>query len=328
MDVVIVTYNSASAIGQCLQSLSQLREAGNPVIVIENASQDGTADVVRSFEDVHLHANPENLGFAAAVNQGFRAGSGRYVLLLNPDTVLLTPDLKMMEQKCEEYGLASGMLLDAAGAPQRGFFARSLPTGASLSFEVLGLNRLWPSNPINRKFRRLDLTGDKEEMVEQPPGAFLMIRRDVWEELGGFDESFYPVWFEDTDFCKRALDKGYQIRFSPDFRVAHEGGHSVLRVDEAARGVYWYGSLLRYAAKHFRPLTFGMVCTATVAGSFFRMLAGCLQAGLKPVRWVKTVRMYGRVTRLAFRSLISGGVSLLGDRRRSDVKSVVSAVRQ
>jgi hypothetical protein len=184
---------------------------------------------------------------------------------------------------------------------------------------------------VNRRYRCFDLRPDVAAFVEQPPGAFLMIRRDVWQALQGFDESFYPVWFEDTDFCRRAIDKGYRIRFVPDCKARHAGGHSVLRVDPSDRGVFWYGSLLRYAAKHFGSPGFRLVCLAVASGAVGRAVIGCMVAGFrgnpKPgglslwERWSKVVRMYAIIIRLAAEAFVSGKVPAGSFRQR--VVSVV-----
>jgi len=92
----------------------------------------------------------------------------------------------------------------------------------------------------------------------------------VWEELGGFDESFFPLWFEDVDFCRRAKDRGYRLFYVPEARARHRGGHSISRLSVEKRRVYWYRSLLRYSAKHFRPLAFRAVSLAVVVGSLLR----------------------------------------------------------
>jgi N-acetylglucosaminyl-diphospho-decaprenol L-rhamnosyltransferase len=325
--VVVIAYNSAEVLNACLDSLVGVCAE---TIVVDNASTDQTAQIARRHvlagEDLQLIANLHNRGFAGAANDGFRATRSKCVLLLNPDAVLLPPaDLSPMVRACEKYGLASGMLVDEHGHPQRGFFARSLPTAASLAFEALGINRLWPSNPANRRYRCLDLRPDVEAFVEQPPGAFLMIRRDVWEALDGFDEAFYPVWFEDTDFCRRALDQGYRIRFLPSCAARHEGGHSVLRVDESDRAVFWYGSLLRYASKHLGAARFRAVCLAVAIGAVGRMVAGLLPAGLQNgsrERRSKTVRMYATIIRLAAMAFVSGKVPSAVLRRPPVVQAV------
>jgi GT2 family glycosyltransferase len=321
---VIVTYNSGQLIGACLRSLRGVPEGGGSVIVVDNASQDETRAVVRQFDQVRLIESESNLGFGGGGNLGARNGSGRYVLLLNPDTALLSPDLSSLEAECEEHGLASGLLVDEAGDPQTGFFARRLPTPLALTFEVLGLNRIWPSNPVNRRYRCLDLSGKDPAFVEQPPGAFLMVRRDVWTELGGMDESFYPVWFEDADLCRRARDRGYRIRFTPSCAAVHQGGHSVLQVDASVRGLLWYGSLLRYAAKHFDSFAFGWVCAAVAAGAFLR---GLFTLGNR-TGFGKTLRLYATIMRLAVRSLFTGRLAVLRSATQANASGVVSAVRQ
>jgi GT2 family glycosyltransferase len=124
-----------------------------------------------------------------------------------------------------------------------------------LAFEVLAINRIWPGNPVNRWYRCLDVDPLQPQVVEQPAGACFLFRRVDWERLGGFDEGFYPVWFEDVDFCKRLSLAGGTIWFCPSVRALHFGGHSVQKIELGCRQRVWYGSLLRYAAKHFRPLS-------------------------------------------------------------------------
>jgi N-acetylglucosaminyl-diphospho-decaprenol L-rhamnosyltransferase len=273
---VIVTYNSADVIESCLEALSKMAP-GTTAIVIDNHS------VELPKLNVEVIANADNRGFAAAVNQGFRATSSEFVLVLNPDVRVKTP-LDDLIAACRQHGIAAGLLTDDAGRPQAGFTVRRLPTAAALAFEVLGLNRLWPSNPVNRQYRCLDLDLSRGGPVEQPAGAFLMIRRDVWRTLNGFDEGFHPVWFEDVDFCKRARDVGVQIEFVPSVRAAHTGGHSVNRVPEPCRIRFWYASLLRYAAKHFKGAPFRLVCLAAALGSAPRMIAGIIkQRSLAPI---------------------------------------------
>src|SRR6266567_5419421 len=206
--IVIVTYNSGEHIGECLDAALP---AGARVIVVDNASHDETRAAVTG-RGVRLIANHDNRGFAAAVNQGIRALDTPYILLLNPDSVLQT-DLEPLRACCDRPGTAGagGKLLDASGRIQAGFMFRRFPTPQALIFEALGLNRLWPHNPVNWHFRCLGFDFAREQPVDQPAGAFLMIRRDVWEKIGGFDERFHPLWFEDVDFAQRAAAAGYRM---------------------------------------------------------------------------------------------------------------------
>jgi GT2 family glycosyltransferase len=288
-------------IERCLASCGEL-----PVVVIDNASRDATCELVRRHA-VTLIANPGNNGFAGAVNQGVAALDTELVLLVNPDTELKTP-LEELEEACleEGTGLASGRLADDAGRAQRGFTLRRFPRPETLVFEVMGLNRLLPANRVNREYRCLDLDLSRSGEAEQPPGAFLMFRREVWQRLGGFDTQFYPLWFEDVDFCKRASDLGLKIKYVAQVTAQHQGGHSIASLDWECREVYWYVSLLRYASKHFRPRDFRWVSAAVVLGSLFRTAIGVMtQRSFRPVA------VYGKIGRLAGSSLISGRVGVV-----------------
>lgn len=262
-------------------------------LVVDNASADASVGRARR-EGVEVIANSQNRGFAGAVNQGFRATSAEFVLLLNPDVSLSTP-IDELVKAASKNGLSAGQLTDEKGEAQAGFTVRRLPTAASLSLELLGINRVWPRNPVNRRYRYLDRDLSQAAFVEQPAGAFLMIRRDVWETLGGLDEDFHPVWFEDVDFCRRALDAGYKIEYVPEVKAVHEGGHSVSQVPAGCRIGYWYASLLRYAAKHLRPSAYRAVWLAAGVGAVPRMVSGMMREnGLKPATVVLKVLLGSR----------------------------------
>jgi GT2 family glycosyltransferase len=296
--IVIVTYNSQSEIGPCLDAALA---TGADVVVVDNGSQDGTIAEVAS-RGVRVVANPDNRGFAAAVNQGFTLLHSPYVLLLNPDAVILG-GLDAMRQACDLEGAAGagGCLVDAQNKPQTGFMVRCLPTPAALVLEVLVLNRIWPNNPVNRRYRAVAVDYSLRIAVEQPAGAFFMVRRAVWEELGGFDEGYYPLWFEDVDFCQRVAARNYVLFYTPEAVARHTGGHSIASIGMQARCFYWYRSLIRYSARHYRPFAFRMVCLSVVAGSILRGAAGALlQRSWTPLA------AYGNVVRLASRCLCFG----------------------
>jgi N-acetylglucosaminyl-diphospho-decaprenol L-rhamnosyltransferase len=283
----------------CLDALAEMAPDVSATVV-DNASTDRTVEQVRRRQGVRLVTNRENRGFAGAVNQGFQTAGADPILLLNPDVQLRT-SLTPLIEACQEHGLAAGQLTGPDGRAQAGFTIRRFPTPASLTFELLGINRLWPGNAVNRRYRYLDRDLNREGPVEQPAGAFLMTRRDVWESLGGFDESFHPVWFEDVDFCRRAAEAGYRIEYVPQVRAEHLGGHSVRKLPRASMEVYWYDSLLTYGAKHFRPWPYRGVCLAAVLSAVPRTIAGMFrEQNLNPV--VSCVQ----IMRLAVKRLLSG----------------------
>ncbi len=295
--IVIVTYHSEAEIGA---SLDAAIATGAEVVVIDNASTDGTVAEIKK-RNVRLIANVENRGFAAAVNQGFQALTCTHILLLNPDAVI-ERGLDAMRDACDQPGSggAGGCLIGADGQPQIGFMVRRLPTAGSLISEALLLNRVWAANPWNRRYRCLDLDYSRLVEVEQPAGAFLMMRRAVWEELGGFDEGYFPLWFEDVDLCRRIRDRGYCLYYVPEAVAKHTGAHSIKRIAVEMRPFYWYRSLLRYVAKHC-PGSFRAVSFAVIVGSVLRMFGESARH-----RSLQPLVVFGKVMRLASRSLLFG----------------------
>jgi GT2 family glycosyltransferase len=289
--IVIVTYNSGLEIGSCLDSVAGIPEV--EIVVVDNASADATRGEV-GRRGIRLIANSRNAGFAAAVNQGTLATTAPLVLLLNPDAHLVR-GLHALADDFDDprTGAAGGLLTGSDGAPQTGFMARNLPTPAALAFEVLGINRLWPRNPVNWHYRCLGLDPVTPGFVEQPPGAFLMFSRRAWELVGGVDERFWPVWFEDVDFCEKLKSAGLLVRFNPKAVAFHKGGHAVGALSLEIRERYWYGSLLEYASKYYSPLAFRAVCFAVALGSAFRAVL------LFPFEGVKAFAVYGAVCRFA-----------------------------
>lgn len=301
---VIVTHNSAGVIQAALDSCLA---HGLEVIVVDNASRDETVALARS-KSVAVIANRENRGFAAAANQGFAAAGHDAVLLLNPDAILQS-GVEYLVEACSKPGVAAcaGQLLDPKGRIQQGFYLRRLPTLLTLCFEVLGINRLWPSNPVNRRYRYARRPVNEPGFVEQPAGAFLMIRKEAWRQLGGFDPSFHPLWFEDVDFCKRLIDRGLRVWYEPRAAAIHSGAHSIRQLRWEDREIYWYASLLKYACKHFSWPSRALVCLAVMGGALLRAVAGIRRHGI-----VRPVRIYGKVIRLACHYLLMFGGSAGG----------------
>lgn len=294
--VVIVTYHSRSVIDACLRTALPRAER---VVVVDNHSSDGTTAQVEKWSGVTLIANGQNRGFAAACNQGIAALDTPFVLLLNPDAELMT-DLTPLVRACKQpgAGAASGQLIGPDGVFQHGFAFRRLPTPGSLITEILGLNRVWPGNPWNRRLRCLDADPAQPQTVEQPAGAFLLLRRDAWERLGGFDETFYPLWFEDVDFCRRLKDQGYTIWYTPDAVARHQGAHSARQLSEERRPIYWYGSLLKYAGKHFTSTS-----RSAVAGVVMMLAAVRLAVAVVSGRWRGAGHGYAAVMRLGWEAV-------------------------
>jgi N-acetylglucosaminyl-diphospho-decaprenol L-rhamnosyltransferase len=301
--IVIVTYNSASEVGGCLDALTGLAEV--EIVVVDNASADSTRDEVE-HRGVRLIANAGNAGFAAGVNQGIRATTAPLILLLNPDAHLVR-GLEAMADRLETPGTGAvgGMLVDADGKPQAGFMARNLPTPAILILEVFGINHFWPTNPLNWHYRCMGLHPMTAGLVDQPAGAFLMFRRTVWEQLGGFDERFWPIWFEDVDFCARVKSVGYRTYYDPAGVAKHSGSHSIHALPLENRQRYWYGSLLEYAAKHYSFPAFRTTCVGIAVGAALRGIFALPRKGFA------AFVVYGGVVGLALNRLFRRRASVV-----------------
>jgi len=276
--LIIVTFNSAEHIASCLASVS---DPAWERIVVDNASRDATLDRARAVAGVRVVANSENRGFAAAANQGARAARGEFLLFLNPDVVAEPGALAALRAAVapESVAAAAGRLLNPDGSTQVGFAVRRLPTLATMLAEILLLNRLLPSNPWNRRYRCLDFDYERAAEVEQPAGACLLVKRSAWEAAGGFDEGFFPLWFEDVDLCRRLRGGGGEIVYEPRARFRHAGAHSLASVGPGERQLFWYRNLLRYFRKHHGALAVAALRAAILFGMLLRMLAAALGAG-------------------------------------------------
>ncbi len=298
---IVVTYNSAASIGACLDALSP---EPCEIVVVDNASQDDTVRRVEEFaggHEVRLLANDSNRGFAAAVNQGAQLAPGEVFLVLNPDAIAEPGAVKalldcMATTNADAVG---GALLDDGGQPARGFTFRRLPTLTALMFEATLVNQLWPGNPANRRYRCLDADYSQPQEVEQPAAACLAVTRKTFEAVSGFDESFFPVWFEDVDFCKRLRDRGYKIMYCPQARFRHSGAHSVGQLSFRQKQLYWYSNMLRYARKHFSAAQVLLLRLAIVKGMLLRSAAAL--AGLRKAPLGESLAAYFAVVRSAIR---------------------------
>jgi N-acetylglucosaminyl-diphospho-decaprenol L-rhamnosyltransferase len=299
--VIVVTYNSGTQIEACLRALAP---QDCEVVVVDNASQDDTVARVRALEEqmpLQLLTTSRNIGFAGGVNQGVRAAGGDVLLVLNPDAIADLGAVRAIVDCLETSGAsaAGGALFQSDGQPASGFAFRRIPTLTTLLFEVLLINQLWPGNPVNRRYRCLDADYTKQQSVEQPAGACLAVTRKAWDSVQGMDTAFYPVWFEDVDFCKRLLDRGELIIYCPAARFHHSGAHSVGRLEFCDKQMFWYQNMVRYARKHFSRVHLLVLRIAIFKGMVLRMIASLFGSGPRDLPPGEPHRSYMRVARWA-----------------------------
>jgi N-acetylglucosaminyl-diphospho-decaprenol L-rhamnosyltransferase len=249
-----VSWQSAAWLERCLTAIDP---AVAEIVVADNASTDGSAAVARTAAP-HATVLPleRNLGFAGGVNAARRAARTPRLLLLNPDAVPAPGAIARLADALDtapDLGAVAGRLVDADGAPQHGFNVRRLPSIAALIADLLFIRHLWPGNPASARYYARDLDPDASADVEQPAAACLMVRADVFDRLGGFDEGFWPAWWEDVDFCHRLRDAGYRIRYVPDAVFRHAGGSSVGALGSPAFHRIFARNRRRYVRKHHGP---------------------------------------------------------------------------
>ncbi len=227
--IVIVTYNSAGEIAECLESVfSQRKSVTQQVIVVDNDSKDNTLEVIRAgFPEVELIVPGKNLGFAAGVNLGARHADAEFVLLLNPDTVILDNAVdKIVEfgRKQSRPSLCGGRTLNEDGSVEPGS-CWGEPTLWSMAMFAFGLTTLCPRNPLLDPESLGRWQRDTAREVGVITGCFLMTPKTVWDELGGMDERYF-MYGEDVDFAMRARRSGYPSIICPVATLVHEGGKS------------------------------------------------------------------------------------------------------
>lgn len=226
VSVLLVSFNTRDLTLRCLQRLlPDLAAVSGEVILVDNASHDGSPEAVRAaFPGVRVIDSPRNLGFGAANNLAIRHARGRFLMLLNTDALVepgTTHGLLGHLEAHPEAAVAGPKLLNPDGSTQPSCYAYPTPGRAWL--ENLGLIRLF--KPGSRWGDTRRWPHDRTRAVAWVVGACLLVRREVVEQVGGFDERFF-LYAEETDWQKRIRDAGWSIRFTPEARVTHLGGAS------------------------------------------------------------------------------------------------------
>ncbi len=253
LDVVIVSYNVRYLLEQCIRSVEQASQGMDVnVWVVDNASTDDTILCIKeNYPEVHYIANKENLGFSRANNQAIRQGKGKYVLLLNPDTIVgedvLCGCVKFLDEHPEAGATGVRMLHpDGSFAPES---RRGLPTPFTSFCKMTGLNALFPNSRIFGKYYMRYLNTEEINPIEVISGAFCMVRRDALEGVGLLDEDFF-MYGEDIDLSFRLLQAGWKNYYLP-YSIMHYKGESTVKSSFKYVHVF-YNAMLIFFNKHYR----------------------------------------------------------------------------
>ncbi len=284
--VIIVTYNSEEQIVACLESLQkQRREIGQEIIVVDNCSQDRTPTIIEeSFPEVTLVAPGENLGFAKAVNLAARKAQADYLLLLNPDTVVLEHAVDQVHAFAKanpQYGFYGGRTLKEDGISLERSSCWGQPTVWSLFLFATGVSTLFRNNSFLDPESLGPWQRDTVREVGVITGCFLLASKEAWQKIDGFDEHFW-LYGEDVDLAMKARKAGYRPVITPDATTIHEVGQSST---SAQKMIWLHRGKVSLIKKHWSGLSRTLALSFLKFGVFLRATLFKL-AGKSDSHWV------------------------------------------
>jgi hypothetical protein len=256
LSVIVVTMNSAHFIEACLRSVGkQSLRFPHEVIVVDNASSDGTVEIVqKTFPRTRLIRLSENKGFSAGNNAGIRASTGDTVLLLNPDTVLGENALEALMSRLDadtSAAAAGPKIFNEDGTLQR--TGISFPSIWNTVCEILLLDKAFPHSKVFGRHRRLYEDPDRSIPVDYLQGSCLMVKRASLEAAGLLDEGYF-MYFEEVDLCRKFRTLGWKTVYEPAADIIHFGGSGAGFYDRV-RLTHFYASYMRYLRLHEKKST-------------------------------------------------------------------------
>ncbi len=253
LSIIIVNYNVKEFLQNLLESIYKATERlSAEIIIVDNASDDGSQEIIKQkYPSVILIENKENIGFGKANNQALQIAKGKFIVLINPDTIVKENTFeKLIEffDRTPSAGLAGCKILNPDGSLQLAC-RRSFPGPWTSFTKVFGLSSLFPKSKLFAKYNLTYLDENKTYEVDAISGAFMMMRREVYEKIGGFDPAFF-MYGEDLDFCYRTQQAGFKVYYFHETEVIHFKGESTKRskVDETK---IFYDAMHLFVKKHF-----------------------------------------------------------------------------
>jgi len=270
---LVLSYNVRTYLALALRTaLAACRSLNAEVLVVDNASADGSAEMVESdFPQVRLVRSPKNLGFSGGNNLGIKAARGRYVLLLNPD-VLVHPNafaaLVSYLDAHPEVGAAGGRIINPDGTSDPGA-RRGFPSASAAFYRMVGLSYIFPHSPRFARYNMLYLDESRETEVDAVSGCFMCVRREVVEAVGGLDEAFF-MYGEDLDWCYRIRSAGWKVAYVPGAEIVHFKGESTRSLPRARQLYEFHRAMHIFVRKHIAPKRSWPVITLIEIGIFLR----------------------------------------------------------
>ena len=285
LSVILVNHNARQLTLDCLASIADKTRTPHEVILVDNFSADGSVEAVRRrYPDTVIIANPANHGFARGNNQGMEIARGEFIILLNNDTVLKNDALDRMVGFLEAQPRAGALackLFDADGVTVQKN-CRSFPTPLGTMFGRASLlTRFFPNNRWSSRNLLTDWDYNSPRPVDWVSGAALMVRRAVVEQVGMLDDKTYYMYWEDTDWCKRIRDAGWEVYFTPAGEIVHFTGQGAGRRSLRLRVAMIYHlhrSAYNYFLKHDYKNPWHPLALLVYAGMWLLIAAKTLRA--------------------------------------------------
>jgi len=267
LSIVIVNYNTEKLLGGCLESV-YAGANGTPfdVWVVDNNSRDDSVNMVKSrFPSVRLVENASNLGFSRANNEVISQSKPEYILLLNPDTLIVEDAIEKMVKFMKanpRVGIAGCKVLNTDRTLQLAC-RRSIPTPKVAFYRMIGLSRIFPNHKALAKYNLTYQSPDQSHEVDAVSGAFLMIRRKAIEDIGLLDERFF-MYGEELDWCLRAKRAGWSVMYHAGAEIIHYKGEST-KYNSRKAALEFYRAMYLFHKKHFAreysPVANGLIYT-------------------------------------------------------------------
>ncbi len=305
LSVVILSWNVRDLLRECLASATGARAdapgrapLSTEIIVVDNASSDGSADMVRAeFPGVRLVVNATNRGYPGGNNDGIAAACGRYILILNPDTRVLGDALATLVDYADAHpdvGALGPQLVNPDGTVQSS--RRRFPTLITALFESTWLQS-WAPPGLLRRYYVLDHGDDETVEVDWVTGACLLVRREVVQQVGALDEGYF-MYSEELDWCRRIRQAGWKVVYLPAARVIHYAAKSSDQV-APQRHIYFQTSKVRYFRKHHGRLSANVLRAALLAMYLWQLGLEAAKGALGHKRELRRerVRAYWQVLR-------------------------------
>ncbi len=291
LSIIIVNWNTKELLLPCVRSACESAQGiSREVIIVDNGSRDGSGnEVKKTFSFIHLVENEKNLGFAKAVNQGLQKASGRYVLLLNPDTQVKEKAIEELVSFMETHsraGISGVQLLNSDGSKQN-----SIANFPSLGTELLNKSLLRWLFP--KKFPGKEKDYPEPIEVDSVIGACMMVRRDALDQVGLLDEDYF-LFLEETDWCYRMKRAGWKIYHIPQAEVYHFQGRSAEKEKRKAR-VEYYRSRYLFFKKHRGQFQWVVLLVGVVFKLMVELVSmgmACLFSFFTIQRWRERLFLY------------------------------------